>query len=90
MPKDQPSVDLPDYLSIFMIFGYTKGTDSIIDISKLFYEEKEESNIFEFLYKNFTLENNIFGYSPLKAIKFSFIPDEIKIFIHNLDYIEDG
>ena len=75
-----------------MIFGYTTGTDSTIDISKLFYEETEKSNIniFEFLYKDFKLENNIFGYSPLEAIKFTYIPEEIKMFIINLDYIEDG
>ena len=72
---------MPDYLSIFMIFGYTTGTDSTIDISKLFYEETEKSNIniFKFLYKDFKLENNIFGYSPLKAIKFTYIPKEIKM-----------
>ena len=92
MPKNLPKSGLPDYLSIFMIFGYTTGTDSTIDISNLFYEETEKSNIniFEFLYKDFKLENNIFGYYPLEAIKFTYIPEEIKMFIHNLDYIEDG
>ena len=81
MPKNLPKSGLPDYLSIFMIFGYTTGTDSTIDISNLFYEETEKSNIniFEFLYKDFKLENNIFGYSPLKAIKFTYIPKEIKM-----------
>ena len=73
-----------DYLSMFMILGYAEGTDSCIDISKFFYNQDSKLNIFEFLYKNFTIKNNIFNYYPLKAIRFTFIPTEIKIIIHYL------
>ena len=48
-----------------MIFGYSNGTDSIIDISQYFCKEDESQmkDLFNLLYENFTLENNIFGYS---------------------------
>ena len=54
-----------ELLSLFMIFGYSNGTDSIIDISQYFYKEDESQmkDLFNLLYENFTLENNIFGYS---------------------------
>ena len=70
-----------DYLSMFMIFGYANGTDSTIDISKYFYNGNSDYNnkFFWFLLKNLTIENNIFGYFPIKAIKLTFIPKEIEI-----------
>ena len=81
--------DLSDYLSMFMILGYAEGTDNIIDISEYFYNQNsgENINFFEFLYKNFTIKNNIFDFIPIKSIRFTFIPNEIKIFIH---YLENG
>ena len=73
--------NFPDYLSMFMIFGYANGTDSIIDISKYFYNDNPDykNKFFWFLYKNLTIENNIFGYFPIKAIKLTFISKEIEI-----------
>ena len=71
-----------------MIFGYAEGIDKTIDLSKFIYNKDLGPNInfFDFLLKNFTLENNIFLYMPLKAIRFTYIPDEIKIYIHYLEY----
>ena len=68
---------------MFMIFGYANGTDSIIDINELLSMQSNELNFnfFNYLYKNYTIENNIFGYLPVKAIKFISIPNEINIFI---------
>ena len=82
--------DFGDYLSMFMIFGYASGTDTIIDISKFFYNENTNSNneFFLFLLKNLTIENNIFGYYPMKAIYLTYIPNEIKLSIHYL--LNDG
>ena len=63
--------DFNNYLSIFMVFGYANGTDSIIDITKFLnkdaYDSKE--NFIHFLYNNLTIENNIFRYIPLAEIK---------------------
>ena len=38
--------DYPEYISIFMIFGYANGTDSIIDISEYFYDEGSKFQFF--------------------------------------------
>ena len=73
--------DFPNYFSMFMIFGYANGTDSIIDTSELFYNKDSNTNIklFWYLYKNLSIENNIFGYIPKKEIKLTFIPEEIEL-----------
>ena len=73
-------------LSIFMAFGYTNGTDNIIDISKFLFKEKydDSNNFFMFLFKNLRLENNIFGYLPYGIIKLVSIPKEISIYQLNL------
>ena len=86
--------DFPDYFSMFMIFGYANGTDSIIDTSELFYNENPQATnikLFWYLYNNLRIENNIFGYVPKKEIKLTFIPEEIKLKVlwHNDDGIDD-
>ena len=71
-----------NYFSLLMIFGYANGTDSIIDISIFLEKNKNytQENFYEFLYKNYTIENNIFEYESETQIKLVFIPKEI--FIH--------
>ena len=77
---------LNSYLSMFMVFGYANGTDTIIDISKFLFKDNNrlENNFFTFLYKNFTIENNIFGYRPFNLIKLVSVPKEITIYEYNL------
>ena len=74
------------YLSMFMVFGYANGTDTIIDISKFLFKDNNriENNFFTFLYKNFTIENNFFGYQPFNLIKLVSVPKEITIYEYNL------
>ena len=76
-----------ELLSLFMIFGYSNGTDGVIDdISQYFYQEEEKEHmkdLFALLYENFTLENNIFLYYPLGVIKLVSVPKEIEIMIYD-------
>ena len=73
--------DTDNYFSMLLILGYVNGTDSTIDISYWLndMENNRDNNIsfFEYLYQNFTIENNIFGYVPENLIKLTFIPKEI-------------
>ena len=66
-------------LSILMVFGYSNGTDSNIDISEYFMDDyiNSSKNIITKLIENITIENNIFGYEVIKQIKLTSIPDEI-------------
>ena len=75
------NINFAEYLSMFMIFGYANGTDSTIDISKFLFKKNNEgdNNFFDFLYKNLTIENDIFGYVPIGIIKLVHIPEEISI-----------
>ena len=74
-----------------MAFGYANGTDSIIDISKFLFKDKYDNsnNFFAFLFKNLTLENNIFGYLPYGIIKLISTPKEISIYQRNLSTGEE-
>ena len=70
------------YFSLFMIFGYPNGTDSIVDISYFLSDNENyraDLNFFNFLFENFTIENNFFGYIPVNNIKLVSIPKEILI-----------
>ena len=69
-----------DCFSIFMMFGYANGTDSIIDISNYFMDDniKNGNNLISKLVENITFDNNIFGYEiDENHIKLISIPDEI-------------
>ena len=83
--------DFNNYLSIFMVFGYANGTDSIIDITKFLnkdaYESKE--NFIHFLYNNLTIENNIFRYIPLAEIKLLSFPEEISLSLYSFEDDEE-
>ena len=69
-----------ELLSLFMIFGYPNGTDSTVNISEYFYKEnKPNHEFFKLLYKNFKIENNIFGFLPTMWIRLVSVPKEIKI-----------
>ena len=78
-PNNYASED-DDCFSIFMIFGYANGTDTIIDISSYFMDDniKNENNLISKLAENITFDNNIFGYEiDENHIKLISIPDEI-------------
>ena len=69
-----------DCFSIFIMFGYARGIDSIIDISSYFMDDniKNENNLISKLAENITFDNNIFGYEIDEShIKLISIPDEI-------------
>ena len=74
-----------NYLSIFMAFGYFNGTDNEIDITKYLNKKAldvKDSFIY-FLYDNLKIENNIFGYVPLSALKFVSFPKELSLYIYD-------
>ena len=71
-----------NYLSLFMVFGYPNGTDSIVNISYYLNDSENyipENNFFEFLFSKMKIENNIFYYLPINSIKLISIPKEIII-----------
>ena len=77
------SEDSLEYNSLFMIFGYANGTDEIIDISPFFNDTpnyQEDISFLEYLLGKIKIENNLFGYFPVLAIKIISIPEEISIF----------
>ena len=80
--------DFNNYLSMFMIFGYANGTDTIINIAEFLFKDNNNNrirnNFFTFLYKNFTIENNIFEYKPFNLIKLIYVPSEITLYEYNL------
>ena len=81
------SQNYANYISMFMIFGYANGTDSVVDISKFIFKENnddEDNNFFMLLFKKLKIENNIFGYFPFGIIKLVSIPPEISIFQYNI------
>ena len=66
--------------SILMLFGYANYTDSIINISEYFMDDKinNEKNLFDILLNNIEIENNIFQYYiDINEIKLVSIPNEI-------------
>ena len=77
-----------NYLSMFMIFGYANGTDTIINIDEFLFKDNNNNrignNFFTFLYKNLTIENNIFEYKPFNLIKLIYVPSEITLYEYNL------
>ena len=75
-----------NYFSMFMIFGYPNGTDSTINISDFIFngdindiQLDNINNFYDFLFKNYTIENNIFEYNKVDEIKLVSIPEEIII-----------
>ena len=75
--------DSTNYFSLFMVFGYANGTDTVVDIS--FYLKgnenfKQENNFTDPPFENFTIENNIFEYYVDNEILLVSIPKEILIF----------
>ena len=72
-----------NYLSLFMMFGYPNGTDSIIDISiylESYNNNQQNHNFYEFFKKNLTIENNIFRFISTNNIILLSIPKEILIY----------
>ena len=72
-----------DYYSLLIMFGYSKGINKTIDISYYLSDNenygKNSKTLFDILYENFTLDNNIFNYTLADKIKLIFIPQEIII-----------
>ena len=73
-------------ISILIIFGYTEGIDKELDndkINSIIFGE-QYFNLFDIFPENFEIENNIFGYNSLRAIRFISIPEALSITIKNL------
>ena len=72
-----------NYFSLFMMFGYAIGTDSIIDISiylEKYNNNQQNNDFYDFLKSNLTIENNIFDYISANKILLLSIPQEILIY----------
>ena len=80
-----------NYLSMFMAFGYFNGTDNLIDITKFLNKKAHEikDSFIYFLYDNLKVENNIFGYIPLSAIKIVSFPKELSLYIYDFQNGEE-
>ena len=73
-------------ISMLIIFGYTEGIDKELDndkINSIIFGE-QYFNLFDIFPENFEIENNIFGYNSLRAIRFISIPEALSITIKNL------
>ena len=72
-----------EYFSLLIMFGYSNGTDSIIDISYYLNDNENyginDKEFIDILYENFNIENNIFNYVSANKIKVVFIPQEIEM-----------
>ena len=75
-----------DCFSIFMIFGYANGTDTIFDISLYFTDDNEnnEYNLINDLTQNIVINNNIFGYEVVQEINLVSIPEQIFFYKENV------
>ena len=84
---DEISPTDENLFSIFLIFGYVKKEDILIeDISKYMNTEDNDNilNLVEFLTENIVIENNIFGYEVINdKIKLTSIPQEIIFYNKN-------
>ena len=86
MPGKASSDDLPNYLSVFMIFGYIKGMEEILDNSEYHSLEGQSiNNIFNYN-KNPLIENNIYGFYFQKEVSISSYSYDIQIYFN---YPED-
>ena len=73
--------------SLFLIFGFPKGIDDIIDISPYIFDSESYNpniNLVNSIMENFIIENNLFNYEKINKIKLVSIPREI-IFYNNID-----
>ena len=75
----------PGIFSLFLMFGYPKGIDSIIDLSPFIFDLESYNpnlNLINILMENFVIENNLFHYEKVDKIRLDSIPEEI-IFFNN-------
>ena len=82
-----PNSDRDNVFPIFLMFGYPNGTDTEIDIYLFLMDSddyNQDNNLYNYLMKNMTIENNIFGYEKVQQIKLISIPDEL-IFLNGED-----
>ena len=66
--------------SLFILFGFPKGIDSVIDISPYILDSESYNsnyNLINLLMENFVIENNLFNYEKINQIKLVSIPGEI-------------
>ena len=79
----------PGLFSVFLMFGFPKGKDKIIDIS-LYLSDSEvynpNMNLVKLLLDDLIIDNNLFGYEKVDKIRLSSIPKEI-IFYNNINLL---
>ena len=66
--------------SIFLIFGFPKGKDNIINILPYFYDSElydPNMNLVYSLLDDFMIDNNLFGYEKMNKMRLNQIPEEI-------------
>ena len=75
--------DPQNIFAIMMIFGFANGTDHTIDISPYLMDTgyyDGESNLYNYLMSNMSIDNNIFGYKKVEKIRLISICDELKLY----------
>ena len=79
----------PGLFSTFILFGFPKGNDKIIDLSPYFINLESfnpKINLIKFLLEDFTIDNNLFNYEKVDKIILGTIPEHI-IFYNNINNI---
>ena len=79
----------PGLFSTFILFGFPKGKDMVIDLSPYFLNLESYNpkiNLIKFLLEDFTIDNNLFNYEKVDKIKLGNIPEHI-IFYNNINNI---
>ena len=71
IPGENLSEDLPNYLSVFMIFGYIKGMEEILAKSESYSLEGQSINSIFNYNVNPLIENNIYGFYFEKEVSIS-------------------
>ena len=69
--------------SLMMIFGFGNGTDHTIDISPYLADTgyyDDNYNLYQYLYNNMSVDNNIFDYEKVPRIRLINISDELLLY----------
>ena len=75
-----------------IIFDYSNGTDSIINISPYLENAlnfNSELNLILEIFNNMTIDNNIFAYESTDTMKIVSFPEEIKFYRKSGDDLEE-
>ena len=71
------------FYSFFLMFGFPKGEDEIIDISPFIFDIESynpNTNLVNVLMGKYKIENNLFNYKRIDKLKLGKIPDEIILY----------